>query len=542
MRQHPRTIHPVQRVNHFPNMKQLYSKDCLASNMALVFEAAGPAVPQIAPPSWCMPRQMPQLTEHLRASGDRGEAGEARPVYIVKPSGGLQGRGIRLTSDPLSDERVVAGQNMVVQHYVDPPLLLDGFKFDLRLYVLILSVDPLKVHVYNDGLVRLCTTPYKSPDTSKSMSDRNAHLTNYSLNKKSKNFVKGPDGSKRSLKDTFAALKDRGIDVDQLWTSTIDVINSAVLSVHPKLRKAYRTVVPKGSTLHLPTSTCYEILGVDVMYDSSLKPWLIEVNHAPSFRGGSKIDSRIKAGVMRQALQLLRVSTNRKKILQSRCRKEWERYMFDQAGCKPASPTRAKRASSARTSRSTPRASAPPDFATSDPELAALMEMCDDGEFCPVEQTIVEADGQAHPGACDDASGDTGPGSSSDDGPGDASPPPDGGEEPVDDGTDDTVDENVSAVNQDESDEEEPIEPVRHTAPLPGCPDEFIKIFSGLSKRNRAEHARIIAAAEEVFKRDAADSTEKLPMASVPRTSQARRHSEPIARRRRTLSGSSHPE
>jgi len=38
--------------------------------------------------------------------------------------------------------------------YLFQPFLVDGFKFDLRIFVLITSCDPLRIYVYNDGLVR----------------------------------------------------------------------------------------------------------------------------------------------------------------------------------------------------------------------------------------------------------------------------------------------------------------------------------------------------------------------------------------------------
>lgn len=39
---------------------------------------------------------------------------------------------------------------------------------------------------------------------------------------------------------------------------------------------------------------CFEVLGMDVILDSKLKPYLLEVNHSPSFTTDTPLDATIK--------------------------------------------------------------------------------------------------------------------------------------------------------------------------------------------------------------------------------------------------------
>lgn len=97
----------------------------------------------------------------------------------MKPSASSCGRGIKVLS---KTAHVGKKQGCVVSKYVHKPLLINGFKFDMRLYVLVTSYDPLKIYLYKDGLVRFATEKYSLNPSS--LKKRFIHLTNYSVNKK----------------------------------------------------------------------------------------------------------------------------------------------------------------------------------------------------------------------------------------------------------------------------------------------------------------------------------------------------------------------
>ena len=54
-----------------------------------------------------------------------------------------------------------------------------GYKFDLRIYVLLTSIKPLEIFVYKEGFARFSTKVFNlNPDK---ISDNQIHLTNYSI-------------------------------------------------------------------------------------------------------------------------------------------------------------------------------------------------------------------------------------------------------------------------------------------------------------------------------------------------------------------------
>ena len=51
-------------------------------------------------------------------------------------------------------------KGLTVQKYLKKPLLLSGFKFDFRVYVVVIGTAPLEAFVCDEGLARFCTSKY----------------------------------------------------------------------------------------------------------------------------------------------------------------------------------------------------------------------------------------------------------------------------------------------------------------------------------------------------------------------------------------------
>ncbi len=88
-----------------------------------------------------------------------------------------------------------------------------------------------------------------------------------------------------------------------------DIAVKAAISAQPGLAHAYRSCQPDD----MENSMSFQIMGLDIMIDSKLKPWLIEVNHLSSFGTDSPLDKKIKFDLIWDTFTLLNLSVKRKR-------------------------------------------------------------------------------------------------------------------------------------------------------------------------------------------------------------------------------------
>ncbi|XP_030877760.1 tubulin polyglutamylase TTLL5-like, partial [Leptonychotes weddellii] len=212
-----RTLSEAQKVNHFPRSYELTRKDRLYKNIIRMQHTHGFKAFHILPQTFLLPAEYAEFCNSY--SKDRGP-------WIVKPVASSRGRGVYLINNP---NQISLEENILVSRYINNPLLIDDFKFDVRLYVLVTSYDPLVIYLYEEGLARLIF-----------LWDLDLLFSNFSF-----------------------------------WTPDKDFLLRFSTQIQSQ-----------------------ELYGFDVLIDSTLKPWLLEVNLSPSLACDAPLDLKIKASMI----------------------------------------------------------------------------------------------------------------------------------------------------------------------------------------------------------------------------------------------------
>ncbi|CAI2383004.1 unnamed protein product [Moneuplotes crassus] len=296
---------PFQRINHFPGMYAIARKNLLARNL-MKMQTKFPNEYDFFPKTWSLPAEMCDFKLQFSTGNNKKKVNN--PIFICKPEAACQGRGIFLMN---TLSKLPTKDNYIAQKYISKPYLINDLKFDLRLYVLISGVDPLRIYLYKDGLARFATEKYKKPNT-KNFKNSYIHLTNYAINKNSSKYqsATGADdeGHKRSYRSIIEFLRQQGENVEKLEEEIEEVIIKTLCCIQPSLAHTYKSCQPED----VENSMCFEILGFDILIDNKLKPWVLEINISPSFHVDTSLDYIIKKGVIEESIRLLNLSQARK--------------------------------------------------------------------------------------------------------------------------------------------------------------------------------------------------------------------------------------
>ncbi|ODM95085.1 putative tubulin polyglutamylase TTLL2 [Orchesella cincta] len=230
--------------------------------------------------------------DHKGTSNSKAVAFEQRcsPVWISKPIGQSQGKGIFLTTD-LSN--IATDKKSVIQEYISRPLLIGGYKWDIRLYVCVSAIDPLVIYIYQEGLCRFATEKYDTSDLTAMYS----HLTNASLNKLSPTYEEDKEligqGCKWPLRKLRQYFKDQNIPDWYMWQNIMAMIVLTVIG--DSLRLGYSA----------SNRNCFDLFGFDILVDEELRPWLLECNYSPGLGGDCETDEIVKKPMLHDLFDLL---------------------------------------------------------------------------------------------------------------------------------------------------------------------------------------------------------------------------------------------
>ena len=224
-------------------------------------------------------------------------------LWIVKPTNLFSGKGIHIFKS-LREEKEIGLKKYLISKYLANPHLINEKKYDMRIYVLITGFQPLRIYLYNEGLIRIAADKYRL--NLNSLDNKYSHLTNTAINVNNQNY-KNPrsemdeSANKWNFKTYRNYLKKNNFDVDSLFEKIKDIIIKTMISGNKKIINA-------TETLNLDDINMFNLFGFDIFIDKNLTPYLLEVNTRPHLVEYNKYDKIIKSNLFVDTLNIVGVT------------------------------------------------------------------------------------------------------------------------------------------------------------------------------------------------------------------------------------------
>ncbi|PAA63431.1 hypothetical protein BOX15_Mlig030094g1 [Macrostomum lignano] len=247
-------------------------------------------------------------TVHLNGAGaiDVLHKIRQRGLYLIKPGYSDCGKGIVLYRSDGSLSSLITSlatnypgythKDLVLQKYIENPLLLEGKKFDLRVFLLVVPNQRRDTGVYafvHPGYARLACRAYDI-----NSDDLTLHLTNQAVQHRDRTYknvkeatVWSPDSLNSYLNQHMAELKVPCTD----WVRR---------RLYPRIRAilGHVTSIVSSSLCDEPFS--YELFGCDFLVDADFNVWLLEVNSDPSLNKSTQVLRQIVSQVVEESVAL----------------------------------------------------------------------------------------------------------------------------------------------------------------------------------------------------------------------------------------------
>jgi len=233
------------------------------------------------PETFVLPSERHAMSRRLRDCPEE--------YWITKPRDECSGAGICVwsASDPILAQHVCASAGRpqsVVQRYVANPLLVGGYKFHMRIHLLITNVSPVVAFVQAGGQCLFSTSEYSVSAEGLGVNfDPPVHISNTGLNLKPKQkegFLKAKPvigkGQQILMGHLEAHLAKTRPDFshEALWSQILAMSaeTARYIAQAPSVRRHGKPVPEQ----------IFDIFGMDLVLDQNLKVWMCETNPTPS--------------------------------------------------------------------------------------------------------------------------------------------------------------------------------------------------------------------------------------------------------------------
>jgi tubulin monoglycylase TTLL15 len=254
-------LQPYQKVNHFPGTGCFVSKPKL-STQGFPF----------TPKTFRLPHELDKLMQEAKSRPDA--------MWVQKSN---THRGIRVIKVDKT-QNVADLDSSIVQEFIRKPLLIDGRAFDVGIYTVITSVNPLRVYVYGEEILwRFCAKDY------------------YPFNFKNKKSYVVDDNYTPAwdIPSLRPLIRDKGLSHKEVFNHVLkmkgfrpEVFWNTAHSIIQKVLYHCEISIVNYTKSYADSRNFFEFIRFDFIIDEALNIWLMEVNLSPNLSSSHTTDNR----------------------------------------------------------------------------------------------------------------------------------------------------------------------------------------------------------------------------------------------------------